>query len=427
MSDNAATMDPTVQAPRGCPVAHNFNPAVTSAHPDPFPWYKEVRETGRVVYVPGFDWYVVTRAEEIEEVLAQPVTFSNIDSLGTTKPIPAEVYADTGDDWDPHIELFLTLNDPPVHTRMRKLMAPAFTPRRVAAYREVIRDIANARIDDFAATKKADVGTDFAFKIPNEIIAQITGAGADAAEDFVRWTDAFLRVRFLDRPDEEAAPDWRLVHDQEQYTRGLVRQRREAPENDLTTDLINARGEDGENALTEDEVVSNIFSFFGAGSETAAITMVHTLYLLLTHPGQWEEVKADPSLLPAAIEESLRLRSPVRGLVRVATEDAEIGGVPIPKDARVYLQIASGNHDEEVYEDPEKFDIHRSMDTVHFSFGRGTHFCVGAPVARLEVRVALETLIERLPNLRLAPEQGELEYADNPVLPGVKSLVLEWD
>lgn len=428
MSDGVKTAEnDSTLANLGCPVAHGFNPAETSAHPDPFGWYRDVRESGRVLFMPSLGMYVVTRADDIDEVLRQPVLFSNSDSLGTTRPVPQTVLDEAGEDWDSHVELFLTLNDPPTHTRMRKLMAPAFAPRRMAAYKDVIQEVADARIDEFEAKGKADIATAFAYRIPNKIIARITGASDEDADNFVSWTEAFLRLRFLDQPEEDSVRDWQMMVDQDRYTRSLISDRRENPAIDLATDLISVTDEGGARALTDDEVVANITGFFGAGSETSAIMILHTLYLLLTHPKQLEEVKADSSLISAAIEESLRLRGPVRGLVRVATAATEIDGVPIPEGARVYLQLASGNHDEEVFDEPDKFDIHRSMDAGHLAFGRGAHFCIGSPLARLEGRVAIEQLLHRLPNLRLAPEQGELQYADNPVLPGLGSLLVEWD
>ena len=414
--------------PTGCPVAHGFIPSDTGAHSDPFAWYQELRDTGRVVYQPMFDWYVVTRYEEVASVLKDAVTFSNAQSLGTDKPVPAAVRADLGEDWRMPFELFLTLNDPPKHTRLRKLMAPAFTPRRMNAYADLIREIAEARIDEFVARGSADLASDFAYRIPNKIIAKITGADDDVSDRFVEWTEAFLRMRITDESDEESVRSWRLMAEQDRYTRELVDDRRDHPANDLTTDLIAATSDDGEPALTDDEIIANIFGFFGAGSETSAIMIVNTMYLLLQHQEQWQEVRADPGLVPAAIEEGLRMRGPVRGLVRVAVKDTEIGGVSIPAGANVYICLAAANHDDEVFGQPERFDIHREKTADgHLAFGRWAHFCIGAPLARLEGRVAIEALINRLPNLRLAADQGALEYADNPVLPAVKALRVEWD
>lgn len=411
-----------------CPVAHEFIPSETGSHPEPFAWYRELRQTGRVVYQPIFDWYVVTRYEEVASVLRDAVTFSNVDSLGTDKPVPSEIRAEFGEDFDLHCEKFLTLNDPPEHSRLRKLMAPAFTPRRMREYAQLIREIADARIDAIAERGEADLATDFAYLIPNKIIAKITGADDDVADEFVPWTEAFLRMRVSSDADAQDVDDWRGLAEQWTYTESLVDNRRLAPQNDLATDLIAARSDDGEPALTNEEIISNIAGFFGAGSETSAIMMVHTVYLLLQDPKLWGELRDDPQLIDAAIEEGLRLRGPVRGLVRVVTKDTEIGGVPIPEGAHVYISLASANHDDEVFEDAEQFDIHRPKQVNgHLAFGKWAHFCIGASLARLEGKVALEALLDRLPNLRISPDQGPLEYADNPVLPAVKSLRVEWD
>lgn len=413
----------------GCPVAHWFNPNETGSHKDPFAWYKGVRDEDPVFFAPAIGMYVAGRYKEITEVLKDPVTYSNRDSLGADLPVPDEILQEAGDpEWRYRSELVLTLNDPPQHTRLRRLLAPPFTPRRMSAFAPIIREVANARIDEFADRGKADLTTEFAYRIPNMIIARIMGADAETAERFVEWTEAFLRTRFVEEPEPDRTRSWRMVLEQDRYSRKLIAERRQNPQNDLMSDLIAQRTDDGRPALTEEELVAAISSFIGAGSETSAIMMVHTMYLLLTHPEQFEEVRADPEgLLPNAIEEALRLRGPVRGLVRIVVTDTELGGVKLPAGSRLYINLSSANHDEEIFPEPERFDIHRPEAREHLAFGRWAHFCVGAPLARLEGEVALRALIERLPQIRLAPEQDGLGYVDNLVLPSVKSLAVEWD
>ena len=414
----------------GCPVVDWFNPNDTGAHPDPFPWYRQLREAGRIVFLPApggvGGMYVVNRHKEATEILRDPVTYSNAESLGTAQPAPLAIREEAGgDDWTYPFTDTLTLNDPPKHTRLRKLLAPSFTPRRIARFESMVREIADSHVDAFVAHGAAELASEFAYKIPNLVIGRIIGAEDAMAERFVEWTEAFLRVQLTELSGDEELRCWRLLLEQDRYARALIEDRRQNPQDDLTTDMIRATSDDGEPALTAEEIVAATQSFIGAGSETSAIMMLHTMYLLLMNPEQWDEVRSDPSLVPAAVEEGLRLRGAVRGLVRVVTADTEVAGVHFPKGARVYLNMMSANHDEEVFEHPERFDIHRANRHEHLAFGKWAHFCIGAPLARLEGRVAIEVLIDRLPNLRLAPEHG-FGYDDNLVLPPVKALRVEW-
>ena len=415
-------------APSGCPVAEWYDPLDGPAHPDPFPWYRQLRQQGRVVYVPEYDWYVVTRHKEILDVLRDAVTYSNAASLGDVEAVPPEIVEEAGEDWSFAIRHALVLNDPPKHTRLRKLLAPSFTPRRIGQFESLVREIAEVRIEAIADRGKGDLGLDFAFHIPNRIIARILGADEEAADRFVDWSDGFAAAFLADVARDQKLWGWRQLMEQDAYTRNLIEARRRCPANDLTSDMINARTDDGGAALSDEEIVSSTMGLMTAGSESSSVMMLHTMYFLLSHPQQWEEVRADPSLVPKAIEEMLRLRGPVRGLFRVAMEDVELGGVSIPKGAHIYLHLASANNDEDVFEEPERFDIHRPNLNDHIGFGRWAHFCIGAPLARLEGRVAIETLIDLLPNLRLAPDfDHRLEYDSNPTIHLAKSLPVEWD
>lgn len=429
----ARTQDPGAESGvAGCPVAHWFKPGETSAHPDPFPWYKQAREQGRVFFAPSGEgddgMYVVTRYEEITQILRDTTTYSNVYGMGENKPVPAEIVEQAGPGWTYPGDDHLTLLDPPKHTRQRKLLNPSFTPKRLAVFEDVIREKAHARIDAFADQGHCDLGPDFAYQIPNKIIAPIMGASDEAADRFVVWLEAFLRMRLTDASPEQQLQDWRDLFEQDQYNRSLLAARRAHPENDLLTDMIQATSEDGEPMLTDYEILANLMGTIGAGSGTSAIMILHTTYLLLTHPEQFAEVKADPDLIPVAIEEALRLRGTVRGIIRTTTQDTELGGVPIPKGARVYALLASANHDEEVFDEPDRYNIHRPELKQHLAFSKWTHFCIGAPLARLEGRVAIGALIERLPNLRLAPDyERDFAYENNPVVSQLKSLRVAWD
>lgn len=416
----------------GCPVAAWFDPGDTGAHADPFPWYRQVREEGRIVYVPTEadepPLFVVNRHKEVLEALRDPVTFSNAWKQEPATPVPVRVCQEAGrSDWSYPFEDTLTFTDPPKHTRLRKLLAPSFSTKRIAGWEQAIREVVHARIDGFATSGSADLSKEFAYRIPNAVLGRMIGADLEVSDRFVEWTEAFLRVRSNQLAEQDALRDWRLILELDRFAGSLIEDRRQNPADDLTTDMIQARTDDGEPALSTKEILASTMGYIGAGSESAAIMIVNTAYLLLTHPEQWDAVRSDRELIPAAVEEAMRLRGPVRCEARTVTVDAQLGGVPIPKGARVYLNFASANHDDEVFKDPEKFDVHRANVTEHIGFGKWTHFCIGASLARMEGRVSIEALIDRLDGLRLAPDYDRhFGYEDNAVLPPVKSLLVQW-
>ena len=415
----------------GCPVAHWFDPTDTSAHPDPFPWYHRLRQEGPVVFAPSIGMYAVSRHKEVLEILRDTTTYSNVEGLGEFRPLPAAVRAEVGEDWAfaDFTQAGLTVMDPPQHTRLRKLVAPALTPRRMAVHEAMIREIADARIDEFVSHGHADLASQYAYRIPNLVIGRIIGAEDEVSDRFVEWVDAFFRLRLSEMPEQEEIQCWRSLVEYDRFCRALIESRRRNPQNDLTTDLICAQDEDGGPKLTDEQILGLTIGWIGAGAETSAVMIVNTLQLLLSNRQQWEAIQADPTLIPGAVEEALRLRSPLRGIVRVVTRDTELGGVQIPRGARVYWTMASANHDEDRFgADSATYDIRRKDREEHVSFGKWAHFCIGAPLARMEGRIAVQALAERLPGLRLAPDyERDFGYEDNLVLPAVKALRVEWD
>lgn len=435
-SDGTGSRQAT-SAHEGCPVAAWFKPNETSAHPEFFEWYRRLREEGRVLYSPSGSgtyeddgMYVVTRFDDIANVLRDPLTYSVSAGLGIKRPVPPAILDEVGrPDWNPPAVPDLSRLDPPEHTRLRKLLNTAFTPRKLAQHESMIREVANARIDGFIDRGEADLATEFSARIPNMVIGRILGADERIADErFVVWLEAFLRLSVLERSEGEELADWHLMVEQDRYLRSLIDDRRKSPQNDLATEMLGMTNPDGTPALTDEEIVVNLLAFVGAGSGTTTTMLTNTIYLLMTHPEQMREVQGNPELAAAAIEEGLRVRSVVRGLPRTTTARTEIAGVPIPEGARVYATLASANHDEAVFDEPAQFDIHRPNRKDHLAFGKWTHFCIGAPLARLEGRVAIQTLIERLPNLRLAPDyQRDFGYADNLIVAPVRTLRAIWD
>jgi cytochrome P450 len=220
---------------------------------------------------------------------------------------------------------------------------------------------------------------------------------------------------------------WRRTVEFDKLIRAFVDERRTSPRDDLTSDLVHASSDDGEPSLSTSEVISVLAGIVAAGSDTTSILLTYAVWLLLTHPPSWEELREDKDRVPQVIEETLRLRNPVRGLRRVTTRPVVLAGAEIPEGATLYVHVGSANRDEAVFERPDEFDPSRSSLSEHVGFGKWTHFCLGAPLARLEARIALECLVERLPNLTLAPGEEQLEYIVNAVVPPVKHLRVEWE
>jgi cytochrome P450 len=314
--------------------------------------------------------------------------------------------------------------DPPVHTRFRELVGKAFTSRRVSVMEPRMREIAHKLVDGFYPDGRADIVRQFAYPFPMEVIAEILGVPASDMARFKQWSDD-MSARFgplsLERNIECAKSEVEFQH----YFAAMVEERRRKPCGDMLSELIAARVK-GEAPLALPEMLSILKQLLIGGNETSTNLIGSMMLLLMNNPGQLHAVLADRSLEQNAVEEALRLDSPVQGLFRSATEEVEVGGVRIPKGGHLELLYASGNRDDARFVDAARFDVHRRDSSNHMAFGFGIHFCIGAPLARYEGRVALEVLLDRLPNLRAAFGQ-HLEHHPHFFLRGLKRLDLEWD
>jgi cytochrome P450 len=391
---------------------------------DPYPFFAEARAATPVFYSPDLDYWVVTRYHDIRPIFQTPKLFSAANTLAPLQPIcPAAGHLLAGGGFRPVPTL--TDNDPPGHTRVRRLANVAFTPRRVAAMEPFVRELTARSVEKRLSMGRADLVRDLAWDLPALVIFRVLGI---PDEDVARVkTGAESRLLLMwGRPNQDE--QIRLVHGMAafwRYAETLVASRAESPRDDFTSDLLLAR--DGDlPALNHQEVTTIVYALLFAGHETTTGLIGNALRRLLTERHAWEEICGDPALIPNAIEEVLRFDSSVIAWRRKTTEAVEIGGVPIPADANLLLLLGSANRDPAVFEDPEHFDIHRQNAKEHLSFGHGAHFCLGAPLARLEARVVLEELSARLPSLRLIPGQT-LRFQPNTTFRGPLSLLVEWD
>jgi cytochrome P450 len=289
--------------------------------------------------------------------------------------------------------------DDPEHRRYRALVSTAF--RRGAQARreaELIQPVASELIDRFARRGRAELVREFAFPYPTKVTAGLLGLPGEDYQQFQRWSTAILSVHA--RREQAIAASAQV----KEYLAGILSQRRREPRDDLITDLAHAEL-DGER-LTAEEIFSFLRLLLPAGVETTYRSTGNLLFCLLSRPGQLHAVRADRSLVPQAVEEALRFETPLLNGTRLAVRDSVLSGVPIPAGSTLVLMLGAANRDQTRWPDPDRFDIYRDPK-AHISFGQGPHVCLGMHLARAQMRVALNLLLDRLPDLRLDPDGGD--------------------
>jgi cytochrome P450 len=294
-----------------------------------------------------------------------------------------------GPDW-------LIFNDPPRHSKLRALVSQAFTPRSIASLESRIRDLSRELLNASIENGQMDLATDFTIPLPLVVIAEMLGIPSEDRGRFRAWNDMLLRMSYtvVGPPDPEIVNEFiATTKEMNAYLTGLLEMRRKSPADDLLTRLIQAEV-DGER-LTQDEILGFFQLLLLAGSETTTNLINNAFICFMDHPEQLDRLRQSPDLLPAAIEEVLRYRSPLQWMYRVTTHDAYVHGKVIPAGKLVLLWMGSANRDPKQFADPDRFDITRNPNP-HVAFGNGIHFCLGAPLSRLEGRVALTELLARM-------------------------------
>ncbi len=370
---------------------------------DPFPFYRSLRGESpvrRVTTARGVEAWLLTRYEDGLAALSDPRLSSDFKDATDTRLL----------DQLPTMERDAFLGSmirvgPPDHTRLRRLVSKAFTARHVAGMRPRIQEITDRLLDDVIPYGRADLVADLAFPLPVIVICELLGVPAGDRTEFREWTDVMLAQQ-PSLPDiEEINTAWRKMWS---YLEGLLATKRAEPGEDLLSGLITARDENG--SLEEDELVSMAFLLLVAGYVTTVNLIGTGIAALLVHPDQLALLRERPELLPGAVEEFLRYDGPVNpGIIRFPTEDVEIGGVTIPRGATVLIATAIADRDPSRFPDPDRLDVTRA-ENAHLAFGHGLHYCLGAPLARLEGEIAIGTVLRRLPNLALAVPYEELSW-----------------
>ena len=384
-----------------------FDPALCQ---DPYPIYAALRREGAVAPVEPIGGWVVTRYEEVTEVLRDAETYSS-------RAMHSAMLQgrDAEDEGPPPMVITV---DPPEHTRLRSLLNRGFTPRRIARLEPRIRELTAelfASIDDRG---EFDLMADLAIPLPVRVIGELLGIEPERFADFKRWSQAIVATfGRLPSPEERARAD-AAFDEIDVYLDDLMERRRRKPRDDLISVLVQKEEED---ALTGDEVGGFTVLLLIAGNETTTNLIGNAAVALLENRGQLEKLCGDPTRVPNLVEEVLRYSSPVQLLFRQTTREVELGGVVLPAGATVLPSYAAANRDPRRFPDPDRFDVDRNTQG-HLAFGLGVHFCLGAGLARLEGRVVLEALVPRL--AALEPCWATLRWSDTPILRGPRQLPL---
>ncbi|WLQ42234.1 cytochrome P450 [Streptomyces laculatispora] len=396
-----------------------FDPWSAAFVADPYPAYAELRATGRAHYFEPTDQWLVPHHTDVSALLRDR-------RLGRTylHRFTHEEFGRTAP--PPEHEPFETLNgqgmldlEPPDHTRIRRLVSKAFTPRTVEQLAPTVRRLAAGLVDDFVAQGGGDLLTAVAEPLPVAVIAEMLGIPESDRAPLRPWSAAICGMYELNPSEETARAAVRASLDFSAYLRELIAERRGNPGTDLISALIAAHDE-GER-LTEQEMVSTCVLLLNAGHEATVNTTVNGWWTLLRHPGQLAALRADHGLLPSAIEELMRYDTPLQMFERWVLDDIEIGGTVIPRGSEVALLFGSANRDPARFPDPDTLDLSR-QENPHITFGAGIHFCLGAPLARVELAASFGELLRRAPGMRLVAEP---EWNPGYVIRGVKELRVE--
>ena len=380
-----------------------FDPEIDA---NPYPVYRRMREEAPLYYNERHDFYAVSRADDVDRILLDNATFISgrggiLDFIRANLEMPPAMFIYT---------------DPPIHTRYRKVLHGVFTPRRIAELEPKIRAFCARSLDTVIGSGRFDFMADLGAQVPMRTVGMLLGIPESEQDSHRQDTDRALRAE----PGEQLKPvdgfadgaafsqyiDWRADH----------------PSDDLMTDLLNAKLEEGDGTsrrLTREEVLTFTSLIAAAGAETTGHLICWAGKVLADHPDQRRQLAENASLIPKAIEEILRLESPAQQFARYVNKDTQFYGQTVPEGSIMLFLLGSANHDDRRFPDGDRFDIHRE-NTKHVSFGIGAHYCLGAALARLEGRIAIEEILKRFPEWEIDVDNARM--ASSPALRGWDSL-----
>jgi cytochrome P450 len=383
---------------------------------DPYPYFRQLRAEDPVHWNPLWGGWILTRHDDVQASFQDRRL-----SADRMSPFMASLKKEEARELQPSYQIFskwMVFTDPPQHTRLRMLVNKAFTLRRVESLRPRIQAIVDELLDRVIPAGRMELIHDFAYLLPVTVIAELLGVPARDHENIKKWSDEITLFIFgaIGVPDRRQRAQLAML-ELASYLKAVIAERRQQPQDDLISALIAAQEQD--DALTDDEIVSTCALVLFGGHETTTNLISSSVHALLKNPEQKQKLAENPSLISTAVEEFLRYDGPSKSMVRLALEDFELRGKQIKKGQRLLLIQSAANHDPERFANPDSLDITRQPNP-HVAFGYGIHFCLGAPLARVETAITINTILQRLPKLRLAADT--LEWHPTIVSRALKAL-----
>ena len=377
------------------------------------------------MYDERIDCWVVSRYDDVKAVFEDWETFSSENAQAPVRergPRAKQIMTDGG------FTAYsgLSARVPPEHTRIRKVAAKAFTPRRFKVLEPEIRANVVRLLETMLARpgRRGELVRDLAYDVPTVTILTLIGADVSQVDTFKRWSDSRSAMTWGDLSDEEQVPHARNLVEYWAECRHLVAQAHETEQDSLVGDMV--RMQAAGDPITDHEIASVCYSLLFAGHETTTTLISNALRVLLSHPDQWRRTVEDPGRIPGAVDEVLRYSPSIVGWRRLALRDAEVGGVAVPKGANLLLLMGSANRDETRFPEPDSFDISRPNAREHLSFGFGIHYCLGNMLAKLQARIAIEETARLVPGLRLA-DDAAIRFGDNLSFRAPTAIPVTWE
>ena len=405
----------------------------------PYPIFSALRDESPIHFSDKLGTWVCTKYEDIMEILHDTDRFSSLmptgprDGRSGFATAMEELAADPS--MAEYCQTFLAnaanaavlLNaDPPEHRRQRKAVNRAFRPTRLRGMEPMIEKVTSELIDEIIDKGESEFVAEFAVGLPMTIIAVALGVETDDLATFKRWSDDLVMPVGNPDPTTEKVRDYLIsLSEFNKFFGNLLQLRRESPQEDIISDVATAEVND--EMLNEAEMLSMLQQFLVAGNETTTKLLTNLMHHLAEEDGLEERLRNDPTLIDNFIEEGLRFEAPVGGLFRMAKEDTTVGETQLREGDHIWLIFAAANRDPEMFSQPDTFSVDRENARDHLAFGHGEHFCIGAMLARIEAKIAVEQILERLENIRLIDGRNTFEYEDTFVLRGLKELHVAFD
>jgi len=390
---------------------------------DPFPFYEYARRNTPVFWNEQLNHWIVTRHDDVKEVLSDLKTYTAAATGAPTRPNSPRVQKVLSDGGMTFTS-GMAGRMPPEHTRIRAFANKALTPRRFRAMEAPIRSRVIELLGSFKGGR-ADLVRQLTYDLPALVVFMLLGVPDDDVASVKKWALARIAFQWGDPTDDEKVE---LAHDMVryfQYCRDLVEKRFVEPRDDLPSDMVRVY-QSGDTSINKEEMASLCYTLLFAGHETTSSVLAEGIKTLLSHPASYRALCANPALIPSAMEELLRYCPSIFSWRRMTTRPVTLGGVDLPANAPLMAVIGSGNRDEKCFYASEAFDINRTDTKEMLTFGHGVKYCLGAPLARMEGTIVLEEVTKRFPSLRLAPNQA-FSYAHNTSMRGPMHVFVEWD